>query len=223
MTKSIWPDAENTVELLKGAKEGDGQAVERLLARHRESLHRMIQLRLDQRIKRRVDVSDVVQDVLIEANRRLLDYLQNPVMAFHLWIRQIAKDRLIDAHRRHRVSAKRSIDREQPMMVSGAVDQSSLDIVGQLCDPGMTPAAAASQRELAVHVEGAIARLGDTDRDIILMRHYEQLSNGEIAAALQLTEPAASMRYLRAIRRLRELLDADAAASAARSPGNAGE
>lgn len=211
MTKSIWPDAENTADLLKDVKEGDSQAVERLLARHRDSLHRMIQLRLDQRIKRRVDVSDVVQDVLIEANRRLKDYLQNPAMAFHLWIRQIAKDRLIDAHRRHRVSAKRSIDREQPVMVAGGVDQSSLDIIGQLMDPGITPAAAATQRELAGHVEGAIARLGETDRDIILMRHYEQLSNGEIAAALGLTEPAASMRYLRAIRRLRELLDSDAA------------
>ena len=218
MTNSIWPDAENTAELLKDAKEGDGQAVERLLARHRQSLHRMIELRMDQRIKRRVDVSDVVQDVLIEANRRLQDYLQNPAMAFHLWIRQIAKDRLIDAHRRHRVSAKRSIDREQANVVHATVDQSSLEIVAQLCDPAMTPAAAASQRELASHVEAVIARLGTSDRDIILMRHYEQLNNGEIAAALGLTEPAASMRYLRAIRRLRELLDAESS-DASRSPG----
>ena len=210
MTKSIWPDAENTADLLKEVKEGDGQAVERLLARHRESLHRMIELRIDQRIKRRVDVSDVVQDVLIEANRRLKDYLQNPAMAFHLWIRQIAKDRLIDAHRRHRVSAKRSIDREQPNVVPGAVDQSSLQIVAQLSDPAMTPAAAASQRELAGQVEAVIARLNDSDREVILMRHYEQLNNGEIAAALGLSEPAASMRYLRAIRRLREMLDEDA-------------
>lgn len=218
MTKSIWPDADNTAELLQDVREGDSQAVERLLARHRESLHRMIQLRMDQRIKRRVDVSDVVQDVLIEANRRLHDYLQNPAMAFHLWIRQIAKDRLIDAHRRHRVSAKRSIDREQPLAVRGGVDQSSLDFAAQLCDPQMTPAAAATQRELATHVEGAIGRLGETDREIILMRHYEQLSNSEIAAALGLTEPAASMRYLRAIRRLRELLDQDTA-----SAGSAGD
>ena len=215
MTKSIWPDAENTADLLREVKDGDSQAVERLLARHRESLHRMIELRMDQRIKRRVDVSDVVQDVLIEANRRLKDYLQNPGMAFHLWIRQIAKDRLIDAHRRHRVSAKRSIDREQPSFVRGAVDQSSLDVVAQLSDPAMTPAAAASQRELAAQVETVIARLGESDREIILMRHYEQLNNGEIAAALGLSEPAASMRYLRAIRRLREMLDEDASNSSA--------
>ncbi|MGN6136098.1 MAG: sigma-70 family RNA polymerase sigma factor [Aureliella sp.] len=213
MTQSIWPDADNTAEILQDVRDGDSQAVERLLSRHRESLHRMIELRLDQRIKRRVDVSDVVQDVLIEANRRLKDYLDNPAMAFHLWIRQIAKDRLIDAHRRHRVSAKRSIDREQATLVQGTFDHSSLEIVAQLRDPAMTPAAAASQRELAGHVESVIARLGESDREIILMRHYEQLTNGEIAAALGLSEPAASMRYLRAIRRLRELLDEDASNS----------
>lgn len=216
MTHSIWPDAEDTAELLNEVRGGDSQAVERLLTRHRESLRRMIELRLDQRIKRRVDVSDVVQDVLIEANRRLKDYLENPAMAFHLWIRQIAKDRVIDAHRRHRVSAKRSIDREQATAGQGAVDQSSFEIVAQLRDPAMTPAAAASQRELAVQVEAVIAQLADIDREIILMRHYEQLNNGEIAAALGLSEPAASMRYLRAIRRLREVLDADASSSAAR-------
>jgi RNA polymerase sigma-70 factor, ECF subfamily len=209
MTQSIWPDADDTAELLQQAKAGDGEAVERLLAKHRDSLHRMIQLRLDQRIQRRVDVSDVVQDVLIEANRRLKDYLNNPAMAFHLWIRQIAKDRLIDAHRRHRVSAKRSVDREQPMVIGGANDQSSLELVAQISDPQITPAEAAARQELAAHVAEAITRMSDVDRDIILMRHYEQLNNGEIATALGLSEPAASMRYLRAIRRLRELLDAE--------------
>ena len=97
MTRSIWPDGEQTQELLTSAKDGDAEAVDRLLDRHRESLRRMVGMRLDQKIKRRIDVSDVVQDVLVEANRRLQDYLANPVMAFHLWIRQIAKDRIIDS------------------------------------------------------------------------------------------------------------------------------
>jgi RNA polymerase sigma-70 factor (ECF subfamily) len=207
MNQSIWPDGDQTSELLSGARGGDAQAVDELLDRHRDSLRRMINLRLDQRIKRRIDVSDVVQEVLVEASRRLKDYLANPSMAFHLWIRQIAKDRIIDAHRRHRVSAKRSVDREQPLAAAGAVDQSTMDLAGQLCDQQLTPAAAATQRELAVHVQGAIERLHENDRDIILMRHYEQLSNQEIAAALGLTEPAASMRYLRALRRLRIVLD----------------
>lgn len=207
MSKSIWPDGHQTEELLAGAKDGNNDAVERLLDRHRDSLRRMIGMRLDKKITRRVDVSDVVQDVLVEANRRLQDYLANPVMAFHLWIRQIAKDRIIDAHRRHRVSAKRSIDREQPLVAQGAVDRSTIELAGQLCDPELTPAAAATQHEMALHVQGAIELLDDRDREIILMRHYEQLTNQEIAESLSLTEPAASMRYLRALKRLRKKLD----------------
>lgn len=213
MTKSIWPNGEQTEELLINAKEGDGEAVDQLLNRHRASLHRMIDMRLDKKITRRIDVSDVVQEVLVEANRRLSDYLKNPIMAFHLWIRQIAKDRIIDAHRRHRVSAKRSVDREQPLAAAGPPDQSTIELAGQLCDPELTPAAVATQRELATHVQSAISLLDDRNREIILMRHYEQLSNQEIADTLGLTEPAASMRYLRALKKLRKLLDANNSSS----------
>lgn len=209
MNQSIWPDGPHTEELLADAKAGDAEAVDQLLDRHRDSLRRMVGMRLDKQIARRVDVSDVVQDVLVEANRRLQGYLQNPVMAFHLWIRQIAKDRIIDAHRRHRVSAKRSVDREQQLVAQANVDHSTMELAGQLCDPELTPAAAATAQELAVHVQSAIELLEDRDREIILMRHYEQLSNQDIAQALGLTEPAASMRYLRALKRLRKLLDGD--------------
>ena len=112
----------------------------------------MVDLRLDQKIRRRVDVSDVVQDVLIEANRRLQDYIANPAMPFHLWLRHIAKDRIIDAHRRHRGSQKRSIDREQALAVPGANDRSTMDLAAHLCDGELTPAAAATQREMAKRV-----------------------------------------------------------------------
>jgi RNA polymerase sigma-70 factor (ECF subfamily) len=209
----MWPDADKTEQLLAGAKDGDADAMNHLMERHRDALRRMVQMRLDQKIQRRVDVSDVVQDVLIEANRRFQDYLNNPVMSFHLWLRQIAKDRIIDAHRRHRASAKRSVDREQPLAVPAGMDRSTMELAAQLCDPEITPAAAATQNELARRVEQAIAKLGDQDCEIIIMRHYEQLSNQEVAQALELTEPAASMRYLRAIRRLRSLLaDSDSQA-----------
>ena len=203
----MWPDAEKTQDLLAGAKGGDAEAVNRLMERHRDSLRRMVQLRLDQKIQRRIDVSDVVQDVLVEANRRLQDYLQTGVsMPFHLWLRQIAQDRIIDAHRRHRASAKRSVDRERALAVPAANDHSTMELAAQLADRQLTPAAAATQAELAQLVEAAIAKLPDQDCEIIIMRHYEQLSNQEIAQALSLTEPAASMRYLRAIRRLKELM-----------------
>ncbi|WP_254507512.1 sigma-70 family RNA polymerase sigma factor [Anatilimnocola floriformis] len=209
----MWPQSEPTQELLAGAKQGDSAAVNNLMDRHRDSLRRMVQMRLDHKVQRRVDVSDVVQDVLVEANRRLQDYIANPVMPFHLWLRQIAQDRIIDAHRRHRGSAKRSVDREQPMLVAGADDHSTMQLAAQLCDPQMTPGAAATQKEMVQAVELAITKLDDVDCEIIIMRHFEQLSNQEIAQALGLTEPAASMRYLRAIKRLRALLNEGADSS----------
>ena len=206
MAKSIWPTNEQTETLLSAARQGDADAINRLLARHRGSVRRLVEMRLDRKVQRRVDVSDVVQDVMIEASGRLAKYLDDPAMAFHLWLRQIAWDRIIDTYRRHRVSAKRNMDREQPMSAPAGPDQSSIMLAAQLCDPELTPAARATQREIALQVEEAIERLPEADREVIWMRHYEHLSNLEIAEALQLNAAAASMRYLRAVRRLRELL-----------------
>lgn len=163
-------------------------------------------MRLDRKIQKRIDVSDVVQDVLVEANRRLQRYLEDPVMPFHLWLRQIAKDRIIDAHRRHRVSAKRSVDREQQLVAPRGYDQSSIQLASLLGDPKLTPAAAIMQKEMARKVEDSIALLDEKDCEIIVMRHYEHLTNQEIGQLLGLSEPAASMRYLRAIRRLKHVL-----------------
>jgi len=202
----MWPESEKTEELLGEAREGDAEAVNKLIERHQDAILRLVRMRLDRRIQPRVGVSDVVQDVFIEANRRLQKYLQDPVMPFHLWLRQIAKDRIIDAHRRHRVSKKRSVDREQPAHLPADMDHSSMALANQLVDGEVTPMAAATQRELAARVEQTIAELPEQDRDIVLMRHYEFLSNQEVAEALGLSQPAASMRYLRAIRRMRDLL-----------------
>jgi RNA polymerase sigma-70 factor (ECF subfamily) len=170
----------------------------------------MIGLRLDQAVGRRVDASDVVQDVLLEASRRLPDYRRNPALPFHLWLRQIARDHLVDAHRRHRGSAKRTVDREVALYTkqSGGLfdDRSSFDLAAQLRDPALTPAAEALRRELRCRFEAALERLDEDDREIILLRHFEQLSNGEAALALGLSEAAAGMRHLRALRRLRGIL-----------------
>ncbi len=207
MAKSIWPQDDQTETLLAAAKSGDEDAINRLFDKHRGAVRRLVEVRLDRKVQRRVDVSDVVQDVLIEASGRLDKYLNDPVMAFHLWLRQIAWDRIIDTYRRHRVSAKRNMDREQPMTAGGNADHSTMEFAAQLCDPQITPATAATQREIVSKVEDAIERLGDQDREIVIMRHYEHLSNQDIAEVLSLNAPAASMRYLRAVRRLRELLD----------------
>ena len=124
----MWSDAETTQQLLDSARSGDVDATDRLLQRHREALRRMIAMRLDRKIQGRVDASDIVQDVLVEANRRLRDYLSNPAMPFHLWLRHMARDRIIDMHRRHRVSAKRSVDREQPLAVNATGDHSTMEL-----------------------------------------------------------------------------------------------
>jgi RNA polymerase sigma-70 factor (ECF subfamily) len=202
----MWPDPHETQRLLDQARAGDPAAVERLLADYREPLRRVIDLRLDPHLARRVDASDIVQDALLEANRRLADYLQHPAMPFHLWLRHLAHDRLIDAHRRHRQAARRSLDREQALHPPRWADESSVQLIAQLIDPERTPASAALQHELQARLAAALAALDEDDREVILMRHHEQLSNQEVAAALGLTEAAASMRHLRALRRLKEVL-----------------
>jgi RNA polymerase sigma-70 factor (ECF subfamily) len=201
----MWPNSNETQELLQHAGEGQSTAVNQLLERHREGLRNMIKSRMDQKLARRVDASDVVQDVMLEASQRLDDYIRDPKLPFGLWLRQMAQDRIIDLHRRHRVAMRRSLDREQQR---GPIlhDKSSLELVAQLRDPELTPAAATLRKELHERFVEAINRLEDDDREILLMRHFEQLTNSEAAELLGLSQPAAGMRHLRALRRLREVL-----------------
>jgi len=200
------PDSEQTQELLAEAGKGNAAAVDRLLAEHRDSIRRMISLRLDPALSARLDASDVVQDVLLEASRRLQEYLRDPAMPFHLWLRHIAKDHVIDAYRKHRRAKRRSLDREQSLVPSALADHSSVEIMGQLLDQDLTPASAAIRRELQRRMEQALRNLEEEDQEIIFLRVYEQLPNQEAAQFLGLTEAAASMRYLRAVRRLQQEL-----------------
>jgi RNA polymerase sigma-70 factor (ECF subfamily) len=202
----MWPESTRTQELIEQARRGEAGAVEELLARHREPVRRMIDLRLDHAVAPRVDASDVVQDVLLEASKRLAEYLRDPSMPFHLWLRCLAQDRVIDAHRRHRKAQRRSVDRERNMHREWA-DRSSMELAAQLIDRELTTAPAALRHELEGRFQQVLEELGDDDREIILMRHFEQLSNQEAAQALGLSEAAAGMRHLRALRRLKVLLE----------------
>jgi len=202
-----WRDGPPTQILLDRVREGDDDAVNGLLARHRDAIRRMVDRRMDRVMQRRVDASDIVQDVMLEANRRLGDYLANPTMPFQLWLRHMARDRLIDAHRRHRVAASRSLDREVSLAGPPDNDHSSPDGVAGLADRELTPAAAATWHELERRFAAAVEQLDEGDRRIVLLRHFEHLSTAEAADVLGLSKPAAGMRYLRAMRRLRVLLD----------------
>ena len=200
----MWPNHDETIELLNGAQQGDRDAVDRLLDRHRDSLNRMVRCRLNQGVVRRVDASDVVQDALITASRRLAEYLHSPSMPFHAWLRQLARDRLADVYRRE-LAAKRNVAREQNM---ANADRSSLDPLAQDRDEQLTPAAMLLRKEFAELFQNAVDQLDDDAREIILMRHSEQLTNSQAAELLGLTEPAAGMRYLRALRQIKSFLGA---------------
>ncbi|MDZ4688319.1 MAG: sigma-70 family RNA polymerase sigma factor [Planctomycetaceae bacterium] len=203
---NFWPNTGETDQLLAEAGRGRADAVNALLDRHREALRKLVQMRLDRAIARRVDASDIVQDVLLEANQRLAGYLADPRLPFHLWLRHLAKDRLIEMHRQHRGAQRRSLDREQAHTGPPGGDRSSFDLMGQLADQELTPAAANIRRELEARFLTAIEQLEEDDRDIILMRHFEQLGNTETATALGLSPAAAGMRHLRALRKLRAIL-----------------
>jgi RNA polymerase sigma-70 factor (ECF subfamily) len=125
-------------------------------------------------------------------------------MPFQLWLRHMARDRLIDAHRRHRVAASRSVDREVPLAADE--DRSGTELDGIVVDRELTPAAAATWHELERRFAAAVEALEESDRQIVLLRHFEHLSTAEAAEVLGLSKPAAGMRYLRAMRRLRVLL-----------------
>jgi RNA polymerase sigma-70 factor (ECF subfamily) len=209
----MWPSPESTDHLLDDVRAQQGGAVDKLLGEFREPLRRLVHQRLDPALARRVDASDIVQDVLLEVNQRIADYLKKPDMPFHLWVRHLAKDRIIDAHRRHRLAQRRSNDKEQPIARPAWADESNASFVAQFVDAEATPGTEAIRQELSRKLSNAIDELDEGDREIVLMRHQEMLSNQDVAAALGVTEAAASMRYLRAVRRLKAVLTAEPSAN----------
>jgi RNA polymerase sigma-70 factor (ECF subfamily) len=202
-----WPDDAGTQELLTAVRSGAPGAIDRLLAAHRAALRRMVAARLSPRLARRVDASDVVQEALLVAARRLPEYLDAPGLPFPNWLRRIARDRLADEARRHEGADKRALAREEPdrgAMQSG----STLDLLARVADPARTPAASLLRRELQARFAQALETLDEDDREIVHLRHGEQLGNREAAAVLGLSDAAAAMRWLRALRRLRGVLEA---------------
>jgi RNA polymerase sigma-70 factor (ECF subfamily) len=199
----MWPNAAETEELLLGAREGDRDAVDRLMERHRQSLERMVRGRLNRAVARRVDASDVVQETLLTASKRMAEYVRDPRMPFHAWLRQIARDRLNDVYRRQ-LADKRSVANEQS--VGGGEGSDFIPPAALVRDEELTPAEALLRQEFAERFNAAVETLIEADREIIFMRHAEQLTNSEVAEVLGLSQPAAAMRYLRALRQLKSVL-----------------
>ena len=193
-------DAE-TMQLVQQARSGHGQAFEQLFDRHRPYLKKVVGLRLDAAIRSRVDPSDVVQDAYLEAHRRFGNYVQSPVLPFRLWLRQIACDESMKAHRRHRQTAKRSVDREIALP-----EQSSILLARRLQGMMSSPSQKIQRKETAKLIREAVQKLPPHERDVVIMRHYEGLSNQEIGLLLDVEPATVSKRHGRAMLRLHETL-----------------
>ena len=194
-------DSWETQRLLERIRAGQQQATSQLLDRHRRYLLRLVELRLDPKMRARVDPSDVVQEAQMEACRRLEDYLQQPELPFRLWLRQIAYDRLVMLRRYHVDAARRSVERDLPLP-----DRSSLVLAQQLLAAGSGPSQQLIKREFVRRVREAVNQLSEEDREVLVLRILEELSNQEVAQLLHLDPSTTSRRYGRAVMRLRNIL-----------------
>jgi RNA polymerase sigma-70 factor (ECF subfamily) len=199
---------DDTDRLLERTRWGDEGARNLLLKRHQDRLRTMIAVRMDQRLKARVDPSDVVQDVLDEANRNLDDFVRDRPLPFHAWLREIAWKRLVDLRRRHIGAAKRSVVREKNFDF-GLSDESAAALAERLVASGTSPSKNLMDEELREEIRGALEALPPLDREVLILRYLERLSLGETAEALGISKGAASTRHTRALARLRELLNTD--------------
>jgi RNA polymerase sigma-70 factor (ECF subfamily) len=193
-------------ELLRRAADGDQAALADLLSPYRSRLKRMVRVRLNPRLQGRVDDSDVIQDALLEASQRLQEYLQEPNLPFFLWLRYLTGQKLVDVHRRHLGRQKRDAGLEVSLHRGAWPMASCTSLAEQLLGRLSSPSQAAIRAELRQSVQEALNNLEPLDREVLAMRHFEQLSNAEAATALGIGKSAASSRYLRALKRLKDIL-----------------
>jgi RNA polymerase sigma-70 factor (ECF subfamily) len=200
---------EDTEDLVGRAAAGEDAAREQLLTRHRARLRQSIALRMDRRLAARIDASDIVQEAMADAANKLSNYLLHQPLPFYAWLRQLALERLIEMHRKHIQARKRSVVREASCSRPGT-DESMFELADRLLANGGTPLAEVLRDEMRRRVHAVLGRLSDCDREILVLRHLEQLSTRETAELLQVAEGAVKMRHLRALHRFRELMTTDA-------------
>jgi RNA polymerase sigma-70 factor, ECF subfamily len=196
MTSPQPPDnSDETQHLLGHAHEGDQEAWARIHKRYERRLHAMLKLRLDPWLQRRIDIADIMQNVFLAAFLHLDDYLRDGRMSFYLWLRGIAANKLAEQIRFH-----------NRIIRNPAAEVSSLSLADMFPGPEPRPSELVRKREERDKLHQALERMDSLDRDVLALRHFEELSNAETAQVLGLTETAASKRYARALLKLREIL-----------------
>ncbi len=190
-------------ELIEELRSSGGEAVAELFAQHRGKLLRTVALRLDARLLSKVDCDDILQEAYVTAARRIEDYLERPSVPIFVWLRQITTQVLIDTHRRYLSAKMRDVRQEVTRRREAGQGSSSAYLVSHLADSLTSPSQCAVRQELLADMRAALGQLGETDREVLILRHLEELSNNEVAAILGIDKYAASKRYLRALTRLR--------------------
>jgi RNA polymerase sigma-70 factor, ECF subfamily len=195
-----------TNRLLERARAGDRQALNALFMRHRPRLRRMVELRLDRRLLARIDASDVIQEAHVEAVGRLEEYLSAPKYPLVLWLRLIVGERLLKLHRRHLGTRMRDAGLEVSIYRGALPEASSAALAAQLLGKHTSPTQAAVRAERMLRLQEALNALDAMDREVLSLRHFEELTLAETALSLGIEESAAAKRYIRALKRLKATL-----------------
>ncbi|HYG73673.1 MAG TPA: sigma-70 family RNA polymerase sigma factor [Planctomycetota bacterium] len=193
-------------ELEARLRQGDEQALAALFTQHRPHLFKIISFRLDPRLAQRVDPEDILQEAFLAAQTRLVHFVKDPMASSFLWLRLITLQTLQDVYRRHASAKQRDFNRDVAMDAFSGNDQTSVALVNRLAVRGPSPASIAARRDLISRIGEFISQLEPIDREVIALRHYEELSNSETARVLGIQEKAASIRYMRALKRLKDLM-----------------
>jgi RNA polymerase sigma-70 factor (ECF subfamily) len=211
-------EASKNQVLLDRALGGDGGALAELFQRHRDRLEQMVRLRLDRRLQGRLDPADVLQEAYLDVARRFPEYADNPALPFFLWLRLLTGQRLVDLHRRHLGARMRNAGLEVSLYSGDFPRASSASLAELLLGRLTTASRAAIRAETQLRVQEALNAMDPIDREVLVLRHFEMLSNEETAQVLDLKPSAASNRHIRALKRLKEIM-AQPPASSDRSAG----
>ena len=198
-------DNENSSPELDELKRRPQEAVAELMTKYQDPLLRMISFRLDRRLYGRVDPSDVWQDSYLEVSKRIEEFIDDPQVSFFVWARQITWQTLLKTNRRHLQTQKRDVTREEKS-VRRQNDATSVALAARLLANVRTPSGEAVRGETIEQLRKALESMNDVDREVLALRHFEQLSNGQVAEILDLTKSAASNRYVRALAKLKEIM-----------------
>jgi RNA polymerase sigma-70 factor (ECF subfamily) len=199
-------DSTTTVRLVERARAGDADALNALFSRHRQRLRHMVEMRLDWRLQARIDASDVIQEAFLQAAARLDEYLHNPTLPLFLWLRLVVGERLSKLHRHHLGAQMRDAGREVSLYREALPAASSAALAAQLLGKHTSPSQAVQRAERILRLQEALNALDPIDREVLSLRHFEELSRAETAQVLGIEEAAAAKRYVRALKRLKELL-----------------